>query len=72
MNEILCAIVNDNKNFPISVVFRENLFEEFLKKFPEALKIFLYDEEIEMLKKYKYNEFCCFIKSKLENILDNK
>lgn len=72
MNEILCALTNDNENFPISVVFKDSLFEEFIKKFPEALKIFLSDEEINYLGYCKYKDFCNFIRSKLENILENK
>lgn len=72
MNEILCAVTDNNENFPINVVFRETLFKEFLNKFPDALKIFLSDEEINYLNNCKYNDFCNFIRSKLENILKNK
>ena len=68
MNEVLCAVTSDNETFPINIVFRETLFEEFLNKFPEALKIFLSDEEIKYLNDCKYEDFCDYIRNKVNNL----
>lgn len=68
MSKLLCSITDENTLFPLTAVFRDTLFEDFKIKFPKAIELILSFEEINNLNSCKYEDFCDFIKNKVNNL----